>query len=84
MQSFHSQFVQMLPLWRRLLRDVAAHYRVAVLVDLVGELLSDHADHTAFPVLQVSLVDEKPLLHAFVLSAFVQNVVGGFCSRLAG
>ena len=45
------------------LPEVAAHLRVAVLVDATGEVLAGHADHTAFPVLQSSLINEVPLLH---------------------
>ena len=46
-----------------LLSEVAAHHRVAVLVDPIREVLTGHAGHAAFPVLQVSLVDVVPLLH---------------------
>ena len=46
-----------------LLPEVAAHHRVAVLVDAVNEVLAGHADHAAFPVLQLALVDKIPLLH---------------------
>ena len=46
-----------------LLPEVAAHHRVEVLVDAIGEVLADHADHAAFPVLQVAFVDKIPLLH---------------------
>ena len=46
-----------------LLPEVAAHHRVAVLIDAIGEVLTGHADHAAFLVLQVSLVDVAPFLH---------------------
>ena len=45
------------------LPEAAADHRVAVLVNNLGEVLAGHADHPAFPVLQVSVVDEFPLLH---------------------
>ena len=53
----------MLTLLQLLPPEVAAHHRVAVLVDAVNEVLAGHADHAAFPVLQVALIDEIPLLH---------------------
>ena len=53
----------MLTLLQLLLSEVAAHHRVAVLVNAIGEVLAGHADHAAFPVLQVALVDKTPLLH---------------------
>ena len=40
-----------LTLLQLLLPEVAAHHRVAVLVDAVNEVLAGHADHAAFPVL---------------------------------
>ena len=43
--------------------ELAADRRVAVLVDPVDEVLAGHANHAAFPVLQVSLVDVAPFLH---------------------
>ena len=49
-----------------LLPEVAAHHRVAVLVDAIDEVLAGDADHTAFPLLQVSLVDKAPLLRNFL------------------
>ena len=54
----------MLSLLQLLLPEVAAQHRVAVLIDAIGEVLACHADHAAFPVLQVAVVDEIPLLHA--------------------
>ena len=53
----------MLTLLELLLPEIAAHHRVAVLVDVIREVLAGHADHAAFPVLQIALVDEAPLLH---------------------
>ena len=53
----------MLSLLELLLPEVAAHHRVAVLIDAIGEVLESHADHTAFPVLQISLINEVPLLN---------------------
>ena len=43
----------MLPLLKLLPPEVAPHHRVAVLVNAIGEVLAGHADHAAFPVLQV-------------------------------
>ena len=43
------------------LPEVAAHHRVAVLVNAISEVLAGHADHAAFPVLQVAIVDKIPL-----------------------
>ena len=45
-----------------LLPEVAAHHRVAVLVDAISEVLAGHADDATAPSLQLSLVDEIPLL----------------------
>ena len=55
--------LQVLTLLQLALSEVAAHHRVAVLVDPIGEVLAGHADHAAFPVLQVALVDKIPFLH---------------------
>ena len=54
----------MLTLLRLLLPEVAAHPRVTVLVNAIGEVLAGYADHTAFPVLQVAVIDEIPLLNS--------------------
>ena len=56
-------FLQVPSLLQLLLPEVAAHHRVAVLVDAIGEVLAGHADHAAFPVLQDAVIDEIPLLH---------------------
>ena len=53
----------MLTLLQLLLSEVAAHHRVAVLVDAIGEVLAGHADHASLPVLQVPIIDKIPLLH---------------------
>ena len=53
----------MLTLLRLLLPEVAADHRVAVLIKAMGEVLAGYADHTAFPVLQVAVIDTIPLLH---------------------
>ena len=53
----------MLTLLKLLLSEVASHHRVAVLIDAIGEVLAGHADHSAFPSLQVALVNEIPILH---------------------
>ena len=45
-----------------LLPEVAAHHRVAVLVDAIDEVLPSHADHAALPVLQLAFIDAAPLL----------------------
>ena len=55
----------MLTLLELLLSEVAAHHLVAVLIDAIDEVLAGHADHAAFPVLQVSIVEKIPLLQAF-------------------
>ena len=53
----------MLALLKLLLPECATEQRVAVLIDAIGEVLTGHADRSAFPPLQVSLVNEIPLLH---------------------
>ena len=53
---------QVLPLLQLLLPEIAGHHRVAVLVDDIGEVLAGHANHAAFPVLQVAVIDKIPLL----------------------
>ena len=55
--------LQMLSLLQLLLPECATEQRVAVLIDAIGEVLTGHADHASFPPLQVSLVNEVPLLH---------------------
>mgnify|MGYP001173605650 CR=1 FL=1 len=57
------------------LPEVAAHHRVAVLIDAIGEVLAGHADHSAFPSLQVALVNEIPILHRLTASTDVLAVV---------
>ena len=57
----------MLTLLQLLLSEVASHHGAAVLVDAIGEVLAGHADHPAFPSLQVTVVDEVPLLHSIAL-----------------
>ena len=42
-----------------LLPEVAAHHRVAVLVDAIGEVLAGHADHASLPVLQVPIIEKS-------------------------
>ena len=54
---------EVLTLLKLLRPEVATHHRVAVLVDAIGEVLAGHADHAAFPVLKVLVIDESPLLH---------------------
>ena len=53
----------MLTLLRLFLPEVAAHPRVAVLVNAIGEVLAAHADLNACAVLQVAVIDTIPLLH---------------------
>ena len=53
----------MLTLLKLLLSEVASHHRVAVLIDAIGEVLAGHADHSAFPSLQVALVNEIPIFY---------------------
>ena len=55
--------LQMLTLLQLLLPEIAAHHRVAVLVDAIDEVLAGHAHHAALPRLQVSIVHKIPLLH---------------------
>ena len=45
-----------------LLPEVAAHHRVAVLIDAIDELPAGHADHASLPSLKVSFVEKIPLL----------------------
>ena len=51
-----------LPFLQLLLPEVAAQHRVAVLVNAIDEVLAGHADHAAFPVIQVALVEKIPPL----------------------
>ena len=53
----------MLALLKLPLPECATEQRVAVLIDAISEVLTVHADRSAFPPLQVSLVNEIPLLH---------------------
>ena len=48
----------MLPLLQLLLPKVAAHHRVAVLIDAINEVLAGHTDHASLPSLQASIVDK--------------------------
>ena len=58
----------MLTLLELPLPEAAAHHRVAVLVDAVGEVLAGYAEHANVPSLQLSVVNEIPFLHgAFVV-----------------
>ena len=43
--------------------ELATSQGMAVLVNAIGEVLTGHADHAAFPALQIFVVDEIPLLH---------------------
>ncbi|AII49806.1 hypothetical protein KR52_11750 [Synechococcus sp. KORDI-52] len=54
---------QVFTLLKLSLSEAAAHKRVAVLVNAIGEVLTGHADHTPFPALQFTLFKEVPLLH---------------------
>ena len=71
--------LQVLALLQLLLPEVAAHHRVAVLVNAIGEVLAGHADHAFFPVLQFAVVDKIPLLHGTSLST--PALVGASCWR---
>ena len=53
----------MLILAELLRSEVAAHHRVAVLVEAISEVLAGHADHAPFPVLKIAFVDVVSLLH---------------------
>ena len=55
-----------------LLPEVAAQHRVAGLVDAIGEVLAGHEDHAPFPVVQVTVVDETPILHHTSASTSVE------------
>ena len=46
-----------------LLPERAAKQRVAVLIHPVGEVLTSHADASAFPALKLCVVDKGPFLH---------------------
>ena len=65
--SLRSPAHLLLALLKLLLSEVAAQHRVAVLIDSVSEVLAGHADHAAFPVLKVALVDKIPLLYALAV-----------------
>ena len=60
----------MLALLQLLLPDVARHQGVAVLIHAMPKVLASDVDPCALPVLQLSFVDELPLLHT--LTALVQ------------
>ncbi len=55
----------MLSLLQLLLPKRAAKQRVAVLIHPVGEVLTSHADASAFPALKLCVVDKGPFLHCF-------------------
>ena len=48
-----------------LLPGVAAEKGVAVLVDAVAEVLTDHANAGSLPTLKLAVVNKAPFLHAF-------------------
>ena len=73
----------MLTLLRLFPREVVAHRRAAALVSPIGEVLAGHASHTAFPDLQVSVIDEIPFLHEFFVAVqqfSACSMVFGNCS----
>ena len=49
---------------QRLLSEIAANHRVAVLIGAIGEVLASHANLSAFPDLQFSFLDLVLFLHA--------------------
>ena len=53
----------MLTLLELLLPEVAAHHRVAVLVDAIGEVLAGQANPSPLPVLKLTCVDVFPIVH---------------------
>ena len=55
--------VLMLAMLQLLLPKRATKQRVAVLIHPIGEVLTGHADASAFPVLKLCVVDKGPLLH---------------------
>ena len=77
-----ASLLEVLTLLQLFLSEVAAHHRVAVLVDAVGEVLAGHADHATYLVLQLSIVDEIPLLHDFLGSTSVLLRVRGLWQRV--
>jgi hypothetical protein len=56
--------LEVLTLRQLLLSEVALHHRVAVLIDLIVEVLVGHADHFAFRVLPCAFIDVVPCLFA--------------------
>ena len=74
--------LQVLTLLQLLLPEVAAHHRVAVLVDAIGEVLAGHANDAAFPVLQVAVIDEIPLLHSPLVVSTSVLVLVSYCRQL--
>ena len=75
----------MLALLQLLLPERATKKRVAVLIYPVGEVLTGHADASAFPALKPSVVDQAPLLHRSTASTDALAVgcrgVQGRCAR---
>ncbi len=55
---------QVIALLQLLLPEVAGHHRSAVAIHAIGEVLTGEADARTLPVLQLSLVNEIPFLHA--------------------
>ena len=58
-----ASLLEVLTLLELLLAKVAAHHRVAVLINAVGEVLAGHANHATLPSSKLSVVNELPFLH---------------------
>ena len=63
LESTASLPLEVLSLVELLPADVAAQKSTAVLIDFIGEVLTDHADTASLPVLKLPFVDEIPIPH---------------------
>ena len=57
-------FDQVITLLELLLPEVAGHHRSAVSIHATGEVLAGEADACPLPVLQLTLINKIPFLHA--------------------
>ena len=55
---------EMFALSETLLPEVAGHHRSAVSIHATGEVLAGEADACPLPVLQLTLINKIPFLHA--------------------
>ena len=53
----------MIALLKLLLSGIAAEKGAAVLFNAINKVLAGHADHPAFPTLQLPIINKVPLLH---------------------